>query len=143
MKEALTIGALATATATKIETIRYYERIGLLPKPARTPGNYRAYDQTHLARLSFVRRARDLGFSIDAVRDLLRLDDQKRRQCSSVGPIANKHLAEVERKIADLNALRRELRRLMNQCESGAITGCRVIETLSPRAVTDESRMAD
>jgi len=67
----LRIGDLATATATKVETIRYYERIGLLPTPGRTAGNYRAYDRRHLERLSFIRHARELGFSIEAVRDVL------------------------------------------------------------------------
>jgi DNA-binding transcriptional MerR regulator len=134
MTKPLTIGALAKATATKIETVRYYERIGLLPAPGRTAGNYRAYGADHLARLSFVRRSRDLGFSIEAVRDLLRLTDQRRRDCGAVAPIARKHLADVERKIADLTALKRELADLMAQCDKGAVTGCRVIEALSPGA---------
>jgi DNA-binding transcriptional MerR regulator len=133
MKKAQTIGVLAKATGTNIETIRYYERIGLLPAPARTAGNYRAYDAPHVARLSFVRRARDLGFSIEAVRDLLRLNDQKRRDCASVGTVARAHLADVERKIKDLTALRRELRGLMKQCDAGRVEGCRVIEALAPR----------
>ena len=132
MKDALTIGALAKLTRTNIETVRYYERIGLLPAPARTAGNYRSYGPTHIARLSFVRRSRDLGFSIEAVRDLLRLNDQKRRDCGSVGAIAGAHLAEVERKIKDLSALRRELRGLMAQCDAGRVATCRVIEALAP-----------
>ena len=134
MNGPLTIGALAKATATNIETVRYYERIGLLPVPARTAGNYRAYSADHLARLSFVRRARDLGFSIEAVRDLLRLNDQKRRDCGSVGAVVCEHLAEVERKIRDLSALRRELKGLMDQCGAGRVEACRVIEALSPHA---------
>lgn len=132
MKTPLTIGALAKATGTNIETVRYYERIGLLPAPRRTAGNYRAYDTAHLARLSFVRRSRDLGFSIDDVRDLLRLNDQKRRDCATVGAIARAHAAEIDRKIADLTALRRELRSLMDQCGTGSVDTCRVIEALSP-----------
>jgi len=108
--------ALAKATGTNVETIRYYERVGLLPAPARTTGNYRAYDTKHAARLSFVRRSRDLGFSVEAIRELLRLNDQRRRACGTVGRIAHAHLAEVERKIKDLNALRRELKSLMSQC---------------------------
>lgn len=137
MNGPLTIGALAKTTGTNIETVRYYERIGLLPAPARTAGNYRAYSASHLARLSFVRRARDLGFSLEAVRDLLRLNDQKRRDCASVGAIAGAHLAEVERKIKDLNALRRELKGLMDQCCTGRIEACRVIEALSPEPGTE------
>jgi Cu(I)-responsive transcriptional regulator len=132
MGKPLTIGALARATDTKVETVRYYERIRLLPPPARTAGNYRAYDEAHLARLSFIRRSRDLGFSIEAVRELLRLSDQKRRDCASVGAIACAHVEEIGRKITDLKALRRELRALMSQCDNGKVKECRVIEALSP-----------
>lgn len=131
----LTIGTLAKATATKIETIRYYERVGLLPRPGRTAGNYRSYSESHLARLSFVRRSRELGFSIEDVRGLLRLADQKKRDCASVGAIAGAHAADVERKISDLKALRRELRALMAQCEKGRVDECRVLQALSPRGV--------
>jgi len=129
----LTIGALAKATGTNIETIRYYERIGLLPAAARTGGNYRAYGRQHLARLSFVRRARDLGFSIAMVRELLHLADDNGEDCAAVGAIASAHLADVERKISDLTALRSELLRLLAQCRRGSIAECRIIETLSPR----------
>ncbi len=128
--ERLTIGDLAKATATKVETVRYYERIGLLPAPARTSGNYRAYGPDHLGRLSFVRRARDLGFSIGQVRELLGLADDRDRSCEAVDAIAREHLKEVERKIADLVALRRELDGLIGQCRRG--TECRIIEALSP-----------
>jgi Cu(I)-responsive transcriptional regulator len=128
----LSIGDLARATGTKVETIRYYERIGLLPAPARTQGNYRAYGREPLDRLSFVRRARDLGFSLDAVRELLRLSDQRDRPCEEVDRIARGHLAEVERKIADLAALGDELGRLIGQCRHGTVAECRIIEALSP-----------
>lgn len=126
------IGELAKATGTKVETIRYYERIGLLPEPARTTGNYRAYAPDHLARLSFIRRARDLGFSIEQVRALLALSRQGERSCEAVDAIAREHLAEVERKITDLEALRRELAEVIAQCGRGTIAGCRIIEALSP-----------
>jgi len=131
-QDRFTIGQMAKATATNIETIRYYERIGLLPAPARTSGNYRAYGSDHLARLSFVRRSRDLGFSIETVRDLLGLADEKDRDCGAVDVIAREHLAEVERKIADLTALGRELRDLIGRCGHGTIAECRIIEALSP-----------
>src|SRR5207253_9968509 len=117
----LTIGDLAKATDTKVETIRYYERIGLLAAPARTSGNYRAYAAEHLNRLSFIRRPRDLGFSIEQVRTLLDLSDQRQRPCEAVDAIAREHLAEVERKIADLAAMRRELKELIGQCGQGTI----------------------
>jgi Cu(I)-responsive transcriptional regulator len=129
----LTIGDLARATGTKVETIRYYERIGLLPAPARTEtGNYRSYSADQLGRLSFVRRSRDLGFTLDQIRALLDLADQRGRDCSAVDAIARGHLAEVERKIADLTAMRRELSDLIGQCKRGTIADCRIIEALSP-----------
>ncbi|MGJ4885577.1 MULTISPECIES: helix-turn-helix domain-containing protein [unclassified Bradyrhizobium] len=128
----LTIGDLAKRTGTKVETIRYYERIGLLPLPARTEGNYRAYDNDQLGRLSFIRRARDLGFSIDQVRDLLDLADQRDRSCDAVDVIAGQHLAEIERKIADLVALRDELADVIGRCKHGTVADCRIIEALAP-----------
>jgi Cu(I)-responsive transcriptional regulator len=128
----LTIGSLAKATNTKVETIRYYERAGLLPAPARTSGNYRSYSSEQLSRLSFIRRARDLGFSLSQVRELLGLSDQRCRSCDAVDAIAREHLAEVDRKIADLTALRRELDSVIRQCGHGSIAECRIIEALSP-----------
>jgi Cu(I)-responsive transcriptional regulator len=127
------IGELAKATGTKVETIRYYERIGLLPEPERTGGNYRSYSPEHLGRLSFIRRARDLGFSIEQVRELLNLSDQKDRSCETVDIIAREHLDEVERKISDLKILRRELGSLIRQCQHGTIANCRIIDALAPR----------
>ena len=106
---ALSIGELGKATGTKVETIRYYERIGLLPEPSRTVGNYRAYGAAELGRLSFIRRARDLGFPLDQVRALLSLSDDRTRDCATVDALARDHLADVERKIADLTALGQEL----------------------------------
>jgi DNA-binding transcriptional MerR regulator len=132
VKETFSIGELARPTGTKIETIRYYERVGLLPAPARTGGNYRAYTRQHLARLNFIRRGRDLGLSLDQVRQLLLLGDDPDQPCTEVGRIARQHLAEVERKLADLNALATELRRLIKQCSRGAVAECRVIEALAP-----------
>src|SRR5690242_9016972 len=116
MADHLSIGDLGKATGTKVETIRYYENVGLLPKPARTAGNYRSYTAAHLTRLGFIRRARDLGFSVDEVRALLQLSDDRDRGCDEVDAIAKAHLADVERKIADLEALRVELNGLIRQC---------------------------
>jgi Cu(I)-responsive transcriptional regulator len=128
----LSIGALARATGTKVETIRWYESVGLLPAPGRTAGNYRAYDAAHLNRLSFVRRARDLGFSLEQIRALLDLAEQRERSCEAVDAIAREHLEEVERKIADLQALRRELDSLIGQCRHGSVAECGIIEALAP-----------
>jgi Cu(I)-responsive transcriptional regulator len=128
----LSIGDLARATGTKVETIRYYERTGLLPLPPRTGGNYRVYGARHLARLSFVRRARSLGFSIGQIKTLLDLAEQRDRSCEAVDAIVREHLAEVERKLADLSALRRELASLIGRCRHGSVAECRVLDALAP-----------
>jgi Cu(I)-responsive transcriptional regulator len=130
---ALSIGDLAKATGTKVETIRYYERIGLLPKPARTAGNYRDYGNGEMTRLSFVRRARSLGFSIDQVRALLGLSDDRSCDCAKVDLIASEHLREVDRKIADLTLLRNELEAVIQSCSGGTVAECRIIEALAPQ----------
>lgn len=128
----LNIGALAKATNTKVETIRWYERVGLLPVPPRSAGNYRTYGTADLGRLSFIRRARDLGFSLDQIRALLNLALNREHSCEAVDVIAREHLGEVDRKIADLQALRRELDALIGQCRHGRIAECRIIEALAP-----------
>ena len=140
MANTYSIGELATTTHTKVETIRYYERVGLLPKPKRTAGNYRSYEAAHLGRLSFIRRARDLGFSIEEVRNLLGLADQKDRSCETVDAIAREHLADVDRKIADLNELRRELDAIIRRCHRGTIAECRILDALAPRKHERASR---
>jgi Cu(I)-responsive transcriptional regulator len=132
----MNIGELARAADTKAETIRYYERIGLLPAPPRTAGNYRDYSAEHVSRLAFTRRARDLGFSIDQIRTLLDLADQKEQSCKAVDAIAREHLTEVKRKLADLGALRRELESLIGQCRHGTIAECRILEALAPDAAS-------
>lgn len=127
------IGELASATATNVETVRYYEKIGLHAPPARTSSNYRAYGADHLARLSFIRRARDLGFTLDAVRELLTLSDDTGQSCEAVDGIASIHLTEIDRKIGDLKALRSELSRVLGSCSHGTVADCKIIETLAPR----------
>lgn len=132
MTDRISIGDLGKATGTKVETIRYYESVGLLPKPARTAGNYRSYADTHVTRLTFIRRARELGFPLDEVRQLLRLSDDRGRRCDEVDAIAKAHLADVERKIADLQALRVELNGLIRQCRRGSIAECKILDALAP-----------
>ena len=131
----MNIGELARATATKPETIRYYERIGLLPSPRRTGGNYRDYSGADVCRLAFARRARGLGFSIDQIRTLLDLADRKDESCEAVDAIARARLEDVKRKLADLSALRRELEALIEQCGHGTIAECRIVEALAPGAI--------
>lgn len=127
------IGDLARLTNTRVETVRWYEKEGLLPKPDRTAGNYRVYADTELRRLSFIRRARDLGFSLDQVRALLGLSDDRDCDCAGIDQIAHEHLREVDRKIADLKALRRELKAVIESCDGGTVAQCRIIEALGPQ----------
>lgn len=131
--EVWSIGDLARATGTKVETIRFYEKSGLLPAPPRTAGNYRAYSAEHLGRLSFIRRARDLGFSMGQVATLLALADRKDQSCEAVDIVARAHLAEIDRKLRDLRALRKELAAMIASCDHGTIAECRIIEALAPR----------
>ncbi|MFD2258488.1 MerR family transcriptional regulator [Chelativorans composti] len=130
MTRPMTIGHLARETGVRVETIRFYEKCGLLPPPARTGGNYRAYEESHLRRLHFIRRARELGFSLDQVRAMLAMSDNKNQSCEAVDAIARVHLEEVERKIADLTELKQELDRMVNHAH-GPIADCRIIETLN------------
>ena len=128
----LSIGELAKATGTKVVTIRYYEQIGLLPVPRRTAGNYRTYDAEHRQRLHFIRSCRNLGFTLDQVRELLSLSTQKERDCADVDRVAIEHLKSVEQKITDLSRLAGELRRISSCCQGGRIAECRIIDALSP-----------
>lgn len=128
------IGELAQATRTRSETIRFYEKEGLLQPPARTAGNYRSYGIEHRQRLSFIRRARDLGFRLDDVRELLVLADDRSQPCCAVDRIASTHLEEIEAKITDLGKMRDELTRLLGTCRQGTVDDCHIIETLGGAA---------
>jgi Cu(I)-responsive transcriptional regulator len=134
MAKELNIGEVAKAIGIKVVTIRYYEQIGLVPAPSRTEGNYRNYTQEHLRRLRFIRRCRDLGFTLVQIRELLRLSSRKTRECAEVDRITARHLADVEQKISDLRRLSKELHCLSACCRGdGLIADCRIIEALSPR----------
>ncbi|BAV66708.1 MerR family transcriptional regulator [Sphingobium cloacae] len=126
------IGEIASRIGLKIETIRFYEAEGLIAPPDRTGGNYRIYNRGHLDRLSFIKRSRDLGFTLDQVKELLRLADNRDGSCAEVDVIAGHHVAEIDRKLADLTALRTELVRSLQCCEGSTIAECRIIEALSP-----------
>jgi DNA-binding transcriptional MerR regulator len=128
----LSIGQVGAATGTKVETIRYYERIGLLPKPDRTSGNYRSYPSELVHRLAFIRRARELGFAIEDVRELLDLAGHSERPCAGIDQIAARHLTMIEAKIATFKRLRRELRDTLAACAGGRVAECRVVQALSP-----------
>lgn len=126
----MAIGGMSKRTGTNIETIRYYERGGLLPAPARSPGGYRLYGNDHLERLTFIRRARALGFSIGEVRTLLRLADERKRPCAEVRGVAEAHLEDVRAKIRDLRRMERVLQATVARCAAGGRTHCPVIEAL-------------
>lgn len=126
------IGELARLTDTRVATIRFYEKEGLLPAPGRNSGNYRIYEKAHLNRLSFIRRSRDLGFTLDQVRKLLKLADDQDASCAEVDIITAANIAEIDRKLADLSALRTELVRRLEHCQGQTIANCRIIEALAP-----------
>jgi DNA-binding transcriptional MerR regulator len=128
---AFAIGDLAGQTGTKVETIRYYEKAGLLPAPARTSGNHRAYTRAHADRLAFIRHSRELGFSLESVRTLLALADDADRPCAEVDAIAREHLDAVRDRITRLQALEAELSRVIERCGRGRVGDCRVIEVLA------------
>ena len=130
--EVMSISRLGRLTDINIETIRYYERIGLLPPPPRTAGNYRAYGDGHVRRLTFIRRARGLGFPLDTIRALLDVADRPDQPCADVDALAQAQIREVEAKIADLNRLRDELVRIAGQCHGGKVADCRIIDALLP-----------
>lgn len=130
MTGGMRIGDLARATRTNVETVRFYEKIGLLPPPGRTAANYRAYTDAHLKRLAFIRHARGLGFDTADIRSLLDLADHPDRPCAEADRIASGHLGTVEAKIAQLSALRDELRRMTAICRGGVAADCRVLEVI-------------
>lgn len=126
----LTIGALAKKTGTKAQTIRYYEQIQLMPEPGRTEGGQRRYGSAEFDRLSFIRHARQLGFTLEAIRELLDLSDHPEQPCYEADTIARRQLKQVEQRLARLKALRTELRRMVHECEGGRTADCRVLEVL-------------
>jgi MerR family mercuric resistance operon transcriptional regulator len=136
------IGSLSQRTGTKIETIRYYERVGLLPAPARSAGGYRLYGIEHVKRLTFIRRARALGFSIDEIRTLLKLADERKRPCAEVRLVAEGHLKDVRIKIADLRSMERVLKDTVARCAKGTGSHCPVIEALYREAPGPSSPIA-
>lgn len=129
--ELMSIGHLARKRAVKVPTIRFYESIGLMPAARRTESGRRLYGEDASRRLGFIRHARDLGFSVEAVRSLLELSDQPQMSCAEADRLAGEHLESVQQKIAQLEALRDELVRITAECAHGRVAECRVIEALS------------
>lgn len=131
------IGELAQATATGVETIRFYEREGLLPSPARSSGNYRIYAPEHLKRLAFVRQCRSLDMTLDEVRVLLRFKDAPQADCGDVNGLLEAHIAHVAYRIRELKALEHGLKGLRGQCgRSGQAKDCGILEGLAKTVTT-------
>lgn len=129
---ALPIGELSRRTGVNIETIRYYERIKMLPAPPRTAGGRRVYGPSETRILAFIRRSRELGFTLDEIRALLALSaDDGQDACAEARDLAAGHLGEVQGKIADLRAMERVLADAVRRCDAGEAPGCPFIETLS------------
>ncbi|WP_373504715.1 helix-turn-helix domain-containing protein [Aestuariivirga sp.] len=127
----MAIGKLAVIAATKVQTIRYYEEIGLIRPFARSEGGHRLYGPEDARRLKFIRHARELGFGIEEIRELLHLSDNPDTSCSAADIIARSHLEQVELRLKKLQALRKELKRMVEECGHGRVSHCRVIEVLS------------
>ena len=137
MVKDITIGQLARKTGCKVPTIRYYEQIGLVPEPQRSPGNTRLYGTAHVARLGFIQRCRELGFAQESIRELLALSDEPDRSCEAVATIAHTHLTDVNRRLARLEALKSELERMIESCAGGRIEQCSIVEALADHAPRD------
>lgn len=130
-KKSYTVGQLAQDTGIKPVTIRYYEKIGLLPQASRSEAGYRLYSKADHSRLLFIRRSRGLGFSLDDIRELLSLADRQQESCAGVDAKVEQQLEQVRSRLNDLRAMEQELERLSQCCEGGVIMDCRIIETLS------------
>lgn len=131
----LTIGRLSEAASCRIETIRYYEKIALLPAARRTSGGHRVYGGAELRRLTFIRRCRELGFSVDDIRDLLRLVDGGALTCAEVKSITENHLQDVRQRLADLRNMERALREMVRGCSGDRVPECPIIDSLFPNAM--------
>ena len=129
----LTIGKLAAAAGVNFETVRYYERIKLMPPPARTESGHRSYDKEHALRLTFIRRARELGFSIEEIRVLLTLASPEQVSCTEVQKIAEAHLTDVRAKLADLSKLESILADTVARCTGDPSPSCPVLDMLDAR----------
>ena len=129
-KRGVTIGQLAKAAGVNLETVRYYERIRLMPAPDRTEGGHRVYDADHVRRLAFIRRARELGFGVENIRALLAAAEPGHSSCTEVMEIAGAHLGEVRNKLADLGRLERILATTISQCAGDQTPTCPVLDML-------------
>ncbi|MEZ5462982.1 helix-turn-helix domain-containing protein [Dokdonella sp.] len=128
--EALSRGALASRSGVNSETIRYYENIGLMPDPSRSSGGHRLYKQEHVKRLSFIRRTRELGFTLKEIGGLLTLVDGGDYTCAEVRDRTLSHLNDVTRKIRDLQKMQRTLKSISSKCDGGLVPECPIVDAL-------------
>lgn len=136
MRDHFSIGELGRLAGCQVVTIRYYEKIGILPEPDRSAGGHRVYSGAHRERLTFIRKARELGFTLDTVRSLLSLSERpESAPCADVDRIAVQHLAEVRGKIADLKSLEATLERLLDVCGHTTVEQCRILDALRDERV--------
>lgn len=141
LERVMPIGMLAERTGVRVETIRYYEQVGLLPPPERSEGNQRRYSGRHAERLAFIKHARDLGFAVEAIRTLLKLSDTPGIACDEAHAISVAHLDEVRHKIARLRSLEKELERIATTCSGGvSACDCAIIEALADHGRCSHSR---
>lgn len=129
--ENLSIGELAERAGCTVQIIRHYEKIGLLPETRRTSGNRRIYSEGEASRLVFIRHSRELGFSLDDIRQLLSFSDQPNQSCEDINAIAREHLSVVQERLARLRSMERELKRMVQECSGGKVAECRIIEILA------------
>lgn len=141
-----TIGGLAKASGVKVTTIRYYESIGLIDPPDRSDGGQRLYDKGAVERMNFIRHARDLGFSLEAIRELIALSANIERSCAEIDEIARRHAADIRHRIKRLKALEREMERMIKSCSVNKVADCRVLAVLADHdlcAMPDHGRSDD
>lgn len=127
------IGRLAAQSGVKVETIRYYERVGIMPRPARSASGYRHYTDEDFKRLTFIRRGRELAFSLEALRDLLSLVNSRAYTCAEGRDLALEHLADIRGKIADLKRLERAMAEIAARCSGKRVPDCPLIDILFAR----------
>ena len=129
MGKTYSIGTVAHIAHCQVQTIRYYESIGIMPEPERSSGNRRLYADEHINRLQFIRHARDMGFSLDKIKTLLNACDQSTDDCGEIDGIVQEHLNDIEQRISDLQNLRKNLKNMLCH-EHGTIENCKAIEIL-------------
>lgn len=132
----LTIGRLSKEAGVNIETIRYYEKIGIMPQPRRSIGGNRLYKEEHIKRLAFIRRSRELGFSLDEIRELLRLVDENTYTCAEVATLSQRHLDDIKSKIKDLRKMERHMKDMLSQCSREQVPDCAIIDVLFSKLKT-------